>query len=145
MHEAGIAQSIIDIAETVARERAGAPILKIHLKLGAFTGVVREALEFAFEALKSDTLASHATLEIETIPLIGACPACGWTGPPEEDYCLVCPRCGTPATIVSGREMQVEWVELDDSKGETIDGTSHGRDQSPEPERPVCRSQPAAV
>jgi|ERR1035441_2074154 hydrogenase nickel incorporation protein HypA/HybF len=142
MHEAGIAQSIIEIAENVAQDRA---ILKIHVRLGAFTGVVREALEFAFEALKADTPASHALLEIERIPLIGGCPACGWTGPPEEDYCLICPRCSTPATIVSGREMQVEWVELDDSKGETIDGASHCRNQSPEPERPVSRSQSAVV
>src|SRR5271165_797611 len=119
MHEAGIAASIIEIAENVARGRA---ILKIHLQLGAFTGIVREALEFAFEALKDDTPAARAVLEIEAIPLIGACPSCGWSGPPEEDYCLICPRCNTPVKIVSGREMQVEYVDL----GEPIHGTSHG-------------------
>ena len=59
MHEAGIAQSIIEIAENVA---GGRPIAKIHLKLGAFTGVVQEALEFAFEALKKDGI---TVLEIE--------------------------------------------------------------------------------
>jgi hydrogenase nickel incorporation protein HypA/HybF len=138
MHEVGIAANILEIAQSVAHDYA---ILKIHVKLGAFTGVVREALEFAFEALKRDTPASHALLEIETIPLIGSCPACGWTGPPEEDYCLICPRCGMPVNIASGREMQVEYVDL----GEPIDGTSHGRCQSPEPERPVSRSQPSVV
>jgi hydrogenase nickel incorporation protein HypA/HybF len=116
MHEAGIASNIIEIAETVARERADAGILKIHLRLGAFTGVVREALEFAFEALKPDTLAFHALLEIEMVPLIGGCPACGWTGLPEEDYCLICPICDTPASIISGRELQVEYVDLEDSE-----------------------------
>ena len=109
MHEVGIAQSIIEIAENAAHDCA---ILKIHLKLGAFTGVVRESLEFAFEALRKDTPAGHALLEIETIPLICACPACGWSGPPEESYCLICPRCSVPVNIISGREMQVEYVDL---------------------------------
>jgi len=146
MHETGIAASIIEIAEAAAR---GAPILKVHLRLGAFTGVVREALEFAFEALKEGTPAARAELEIETIPLIAACPACGWTGAPEEDYCLICPRCAMPAEILSGREMQVEYVDLDDSQqepqGELINGKSRGGDQGPEQERGVRASQPAAL
>jgi hydrogenase nickel incorporation protein HypA/HybF len=146
MHETGIAASIIEIAEGAAR---GAPILKVHLQLGAFTGVVREALEFAFEALKDGTLAARAELEIETIPLIAACPACDWTGAPEEDYCLICPRCGVPAVILSGREMQVDYVDLNDSqqasKGELSNGESCGRDQGPEQERGVRASQPAAL
>jgi hydrogenase nickel incorporation protein HypA/HybF len=146
MHETGIAASIIEIAEGAAR---GAPILKVHLQLGAFTGVVREALEFAFEALKEGTLAARAELEIEIIPLVAACPGCGWTGAPEEDYCLICPRCAMPAAILSGRELQVDYVDLDDSKqeskGELIDGKSRGRDQGPEQERGMRASQPAAL
>ena len=114
MHEAGIAASIIEIAENVARSRGNAPIRKIHLQLGAFTGVVRESVEFAFEALRKDTLAGHAMLEIETIPLKGECPACGWTGAPAGEYCFICPNCATPTKIVSGREMQVKYVDLDD-------------------------------
>lgn len=143
MHEAGIAANIIEIAEDAAH---GAPVLKVHLKLGAFTGVVREALEFAFEALKEGTLAAGAELEIETIPLIATCIACGWTGAPEEDYCLLCPRCGVPATILSGREMQVDYIDLDDvSQGELINGESRGRNQGLEQERGVRASEPAAL
>lgn len=128
MHEAGIAASIIDIAQNAAHGRA---ITKIHLTLGAFTGVVQEALEFAFEAI-----ATGAILEIERVLLIGACPQCRWTGPPEEDYCLICPRCNSPVAIVSGREMQVAWIELE----ENLDGTCHCGDQSSKSERPICRS-----
>ena len=146
MHETGIAASIIEIAEGSAR---GGPILKIHLQLGAFTGVVREALEFAFEALKDGTLAARAELEIEIIPLIAACPACDWTGAPEEDYCLICPRCAAPVAILSGREMQVDYIDLDDSQqesqGELINGKSRSRDQGPEQERGVRASQPPAL
>jgi hydrogenase nickel incorporation protein HypA/HybF len=142
MHEVGIAASIIEIAEGVARERGNVSIRAIGLQLGAFTGVVREALEFSFEALRSGTLAAEARLEIREIPLIGECPQCRWTGPPTEDFCLICPRCQTPVNIVSGREMQLEYVDLE---GVEIYGTSQPGDQSSAQERRVCGGQSTAV
>ena len=39
------------------------------MRVGAFSGVVPDALEFAFEVLKHDTPAETATLEMEVIPL----------------------------------------------------------------------------
>src|SRR5579884_3174055 len=88
VHEVGIAASILDIAEEAAR---GAPIRAVGLRLGTFTGVVREALEFAFEALKPGT-----ALIIHSVPLTCSCNTCRWTGAPIEDFCLLCPACGNP-------------------------------------------------
>lgn len=137
MHEAAIAASIIEIAEDAARERGHAQITAIGLRLGAFTGIVREALEFAFEALRDGTLASNARLAVQEVPLLCACAGCGWSGPPEEDFCLVCPRCQSPADILRGREMHVEYVDLDleSREGETIHGTSRSGDQGAPQER----------
>ena len=144
MHEAGIAASIIEIAEGVARKHGNARIGVVGLRLGQFTGVVREALEFAFEALRTDTLADRARLEIETVPLIGACPSCAWSGPPVEDFCLICPQCQTPVNIVSGREMRVEYVDLETAEiGEAHHGTCDCRNQSSAKERRAGRSQPS--
>jgi hydrogenase nickel incorporation protein HypA/HybF len=114
MHEAGIAASILDIAEDEARRHGSARILLIRLRLGAFTGVVRESLEFAFDALRAGTLAENAVLEVETVPLCAACPACGWTGETRQDLCFICPACHQPLEILSGREMQVDSIDLED-------------------------------
>jgi hydrogenase nickel incorporation protein HypA/HybF len=113
MHEAAIIQSVIDIAESEARKHGSLNIRKIKLKIGEFRGVVKEALEFSFAALRRETLAADAELEVETIRLRVECGGCGPIDCRLNDFNLLCPRCGDLLTIVSGREMQVEYIDLD--------------------------------
>ena len=113
MHEVSIVRSVIDIAESEARKLGASNIRKIKLKVGEFRGVVKEALEFSFAALKKDTLASEAELEVETVRLSVECGDCGPVDCPLNDFNLLCPRCGALLTIVTGREMQVEYIDLD--------------------------------
>lgn len=113
MHELALAQSILEIGEEEARKRPAARVRRIKLRLGEFTGVVPEALEFSFQVAKRGTLAENAELEIERVSLQARCPACGGMVRPEADFCLICPACGAPVEIDSGREMQVEYVDLD--------------------------------
>jgi hydrogenase nickel incorporation protein HypA/HybF len=113
MHEMALAGSIIDIGEAEARKRNAAAILRIKLRLGEFTGVVREALEFGFDVMKEGTLAESAAFEIESVPLRARCPECGRTAAPTADFCLLCSSCESPVEIVSGREMYVEYIDLD--------------------------------
>jgi hydrogenase nickel incorporation protein HypA/HybF len=115
MHELSIATSIIEIAEAQARAHCSKSIRTIRLRLGEFTSVVREALEFSFEVARQGTLAEHATLEIETVPLVARCAKCGAVKQPAHEICLVCPGCGSPLEIVSGEELQVVYIELDES------------------------------
>lgn len=114
MHEAGLAASIIEIAEAEARKHEAIAVRSVRLRLGEFTGVVRAALDFAFEALKPGTVLHDAVLEVESIPLTGSCPDCLWIGAPEQDFCLVCPQCGTPVEILTGREMSVDSIEIEE-------------------------------
>jgi Zn finger protein HypA/HybF involved in hydrogenase expression len=51
MHEAAIAQSVIEVAEGVARQSGSAKVRKIKLRIGEFRGVVEDALEFSFQVL----------------------------------------------------------------------------------------------
>ena len=113
MHEATIAQNVIEIAEGVARQRGSANVRKIKLRIGEFRGVVGEALEFAFQALKKGTLAANAKLEVETIRLRVECRNCAGVEVAMNDFNLLCPECGELLNITAGREMQVEYVELD--------------------------------
>ena len=137
MHEAGIAAGILEIAGVVAAGRgSNVKVRKVKVRLGMFTGVAVEALEFAFESLRSGTSCAEAALEIERVPVVGLCSECGWSGPPLEDFCSVCSTCGAPVTLLSGRELDVEYVDLDEGvQGVFVDGESRSRNQDPEEER----------
>src|SRR6266540_440184 len=75
MHEASIVRSVIDIAENEARKHGAPSIRKIKLKVGEFRGVVKEALEFSFAALRKGTLAAEAdlmtTIDADRISALG--------------------------------------------------------------------------
>jgi hydrogenase nickel incorporation protein HypA/HybF len=113
MHELSIAQSIIEIAEAKAREENSRCIQTIKIRLGEFTTVVREALEFAFEVARRDTLAETARLEIESVPMVVRCVVCGLVTEPVREVCLICLQCGLPLEVVSGEELQVEYIEVE--------------------------------
>ena len=57
MHEISIMQSTLELAEEQAREAGGNGIARIRLRIGLMSGVVPEALEFAFDVLKKGTMA----------------------------------------------------------------------------------------
>jgi hydrogenase nickel incorporation protein HypA/HybF len=119
MHELSIAQSLIDIAENTARVENCGRIQAIKIRLGEFTTIVREALEFAFEIARIGTMAENARLQIESIPMEVECVLCGPGVVPLRAICLLCPRCGLPVKIVSGEELQVEYVDFE-SKTEGV-------------------------
>ncbi len=108
-----IIQGVLEIAEGEARKHGAARINEIKLRLGEFCGVVREALDFAFEALKRGTLAADARLNIETIELVVECPDCALVETLKGEISFICPRCGGLLKIITGREMQIEYIDLD--------------------------------
>jgi len=113
MHELSIAENIIEISEAQARAQNSRQIRTIKLRLGQFTTIVGEALQFSFEIARRGTLAAEAVLEIENVPMVLRCDECGDAGENLREVCLICPRCGAPLHIVSGEEMQVEYIEID--------------------------------
>lgn len=113
MHEMAIVQSVLDIAFTEAEKHSARKISKIKLRIGELSGVVRDSLEFAFEVLRQGTLAEDAALEIEAVPLRVVCRSCGSAETVTGDLTLICRSCGDALAIVSGREMKVEYIDLD--------------------------------
>jgi hydrogenase nickel incorporation protein HypA/HybF len=113
MHELSIAQSIIEIVDEEARKHGATQVKKIKLKIGEFSGVVREALEFSFDVVKSGTVAEKAELEIEIVKFKALCNGCGFILEDMNDFNLFCRVCGEPMKIVSGREMNIEYIEIE--------------------------------
>jgi hydrogenase nickel incorporation protein HypA/HybF len=113
MHELSIAQSVIDIAEAIAKEQNARHVHAIKVRLGEFTTIAREALEFAFEVARRGSVAENATLEIEIVPMVIQCVMCGRIAEAVRAICLLCPQCGLPVKIVSGEELEVEYIDLE--------------------------------
>ena len=116
MHEISIAESIIQIAEAKACEQNARSIQVIKLRLGTFTTIVAESLQFAFEIARQRTLARDARLEIEIVPMVVRCVVCEESTQPLHGVCLICEECGFPLEIVSGEELQIEYIEVDSDK-----------------------------
>jgi hydrogenase nickel incorporation protein HypA/HybF len=113
MHEISIAESIIGIAEARARARNALSIRLIGIRLGEFTNIMPEALEFAFEIARQGTTAERAQLEIEIIRMTLFCVVCEAETQPAGGLCLICAQCGFPLKIVAGEEMQIEYIDVD--------------------------------
>ena len=114
MHETGIAWDILETARKEAA-RAGSRLSTVCVRLGEMSGVVAEALTFAFDALKSQAGVAEARLMIEPIPVEALCPQCGSNRLPEGELILWCMECGTPMRVCSGEQMEIAWIEVDDA------------------------------
>ncbi len=105
-------QSALESAEKSARSSGATQIHLIRLRVGAMTGVVPDALQFAFEVVRSGTLAANARLEVETIPATCWCAGCQREFV-TEDYVFECPDCHQlSGTLRRGRELELASLEV---------------------------------
>ena len=65
MHEAGLAQQVIDACAAELRAHGGRYATCVGLRIGALSAVDPDALRFCFDALKLDTPLHRASLRIE--------------------------------------------------------------------------------
>jgi hydrogenase nickel incorporation protein HypA/HybF len=111
MHELSIALSILDLAAEEA-ERHGGRVTAIHLKLGPLSGVVREALMFAYGLAREGTPLEQAELIVEEVPIVARCPACAAERTLLSLQELCCPTCGGAPEIITGRELDIVALEI---------------------------------
>jgi hydrogenase nickel incorporation protein HypA/HybF len=119
VHELSIAMSLVEIA-IEEQARLGAPrVLVVHVEVGALSGVVPDALAFAFEVATADTPVAGARLEIEPVAAAIRCDACGAERTLPSVQHLRCPVCDAPALHVTrGRELALTALEVDDCVAE---------------------------
>jgi hydrogenase nickel incorporation protein HypA/HybF len=65
MHELSIAVNIVDIASEEAKRLNARRVESVHLKVGALSGVAKDALLFAWELASEDTTVAGSRLAIE--------------------------------------------------------------------------------
>jgi hydrogenase nickel incorporation protein HypA/HybF len=114
MHELSIAMGIVDAAMDEARQR-GVQVSAVHLRLGALSGVVKDALLFSYEVACQDTPLSGSRLIVEDVPVVVFCPLCQQTRVLESVQAFHCPHCGTPTMdIRQGKELEVFALEVEE-------------------------------
>lgn len=112
MHELSIAMSIVELAEEEAQQR-GVLVDAVHLKLGALSGVVKEALLSCYEMACENTLLQGSRLVVEEVAVVIFCPNCREQRPLSSVQLFCCSECGTPASeVVHGKELEVVALEI---------------------------------
>ncbi len=110
MHEMSITQSVVEICE---RSAQGRRVISVTLEIGAFSGVVPEAVEFCFDACTRDTLMEGAKLLIDRIPAVARCLDCIVESAVSAHY-DPCPACGSyRMELLSGEELRVKELEVE--------------------------------
>jgi hydrogenase nickel incorporation protein HypA/HybF len=112
MHELSIAISIVELAEEEA-ERRGVQVHVVHVKLGALSGVMKEALLSCYEMACENTPLQGSCLLVEDVPVVIFCSHCQARRPLSSLQLFCCPECGNPSSeIVQGKELEVVALEI---------------------------------
>ena len=113
MHELAIMDSALNQVLERAQKAGTGCIHVVRLRIGALSGVVPDALQFAFEALVPGTMAEGAKLEIESVPARFWCSDCR-TEFESGDLFSECPACRKPSgDLRAGREMELTSMEIE--------------------------------
>jgi hydrogenase nickel incorporation protein HypA/HybF len=113
MHELSIAMSIVDLATEEAERHGGSQVTTIHLRLGALSGVVKEALLSSFEVACQDTPLEGSALVIEEVPIRAYCPKCKTPKTLSSIQYFCCPECNAPIRdLIQGREIELVAMEI---------------------------------
>jgi hydrogenase nickel incorporation protein HypA/HybF len=113
VHEASIALAIVEEISERAAAESFEKIAAVHVRIGALSSVVPEALTFAWDVATDGTLACGSQLHIEHIPLVIFCAPCNCERTIEGGTLPICPVCGVSSTqIVRGRELAVTAMEV---------------------------------
>ncbi len=116
MHEMSIAVSVVDIVADYAKRNGADNVRRVVVEVGALSGVVPEALRFAYDEAAMGTVADGSELVIDAIPAAARCRACGHAFVPDY-HIFVCPACdGLETELTAGEELAVIEMEVDDAE-----------------------------
>lgn len=105
-------QATLSVALEFARAQGATKIHRLELQVGMASGVVPEALAFAFDIVSAGTAAAGAELRLETIPTRCYCPHCQQDFLPA-DWVYECPDCRHISTdIRQGQDLELASLEV---------------------------------
>jgi hydrogenase nickel incorporation protein HypA/HybF len=117
MHELSIAYSIVSQAADAGRRAGATRVTSVRIRVGALSGVSGEALLFAYDVAVEGTLLEGSRLDIQHVPVVIHCAACGRASELPDVQSFRCPVCDAPsADVRGGRELEIESLEVEDAE-----------------------------
>lgn len=107
MHELGITRNIVAI---VAEHAGGRRVARVTVDVGRLSGVMSEAIHFAFDVVSRGTVLEGARLELADIDGRGRCRGCGAEFP-TPDLFTPCPCGSRNVERIAGEELRIREFE----------------------------------
>lgn len=114
MHELSVAHAIVStVVEALPHD---APrVIEVRVRIGVLSGVVPDALSYAYDVAAQGTPLADAALHIERAPVVVHCAACDADRTLATTTDFSCPECGVPcADVVDGKDMEILSIALED-------------------------------
>lgn len=113
MHELAVCQALIEQVQRVARENAARRVVSITVSVGPLSGIEAQLLEHAYPMAAAGTVAEHAVLVVQTVPVRVRCRGCGAESEAAPNR-LLCGDCGGwQVDVTAGEEMLLQRVEIE--------------------------------
>lgn len=111
VHELSLCRAV---AATVERHAAGRPVVRVTLRVGHLRQVVPEAMGLAWQAVTDGTGLAGCTLDVDEVPAVIRCGACGADTRLEWPV-LVCRACESrDVDLIAGEELLVASIDVRD-------------------------------
>ena len=108
MHELTIAQSIVELAEEVALKEQADSIKSIDIEIGALSGIVTDALEFAIELTVKKTKLEFSRINYIMIDGLADCKNCNHRFK-TNNLLALCPKCNQANfRIIDGKQLRIK-------------------------------------
>ena len=137
MHELSVALRIVEalneelVEEAELFDSGELAVSTVTIEVGALTGLVPEALQFAWDHATEGSFLRDSRLKIEWVDAAGLCPICRAKRTITNLQSFRCPVCRTPIDqVVGGNEMEILTMEVAPRADALIPGSSGG---SPSP------------
>jgi len=113
MHEVSIMTEAVRMAVEAAQAAGARRVTGLRLRVGRLSGAVPEAMNFAWDVVRRDTLAADAWLAIDSVGAASWCANCEMEFGCQ-DFFNACPRCDrVSGELRRGRELEIASVELE--------------------------------
>jgi hydrogenase nickel incorporation protein HypA/HybF len=125
MHELSLCRSIVHIVD---RARGDRPVVAVHVRLGQLRQVVPETLVYCWGLVTQASDLAGSELDVEHVPVVLDCRACGSRTEVAEVLMLTCGTCGAgQVSLVSGEEFLVTSLDLGPAPPPLVPPSPDGR------------------
>ncbi len=113
MHELSVTESILEIVLRHGQEHNAKKITDIYLVIGDLSSIIDDSIEFYWNYISENTIASGAHLHFKRIQATLKCSDCS-TEYLLTDSNLPCPECNSSSVkVIAGDEFYLDAIEID--------------------------------